>query len=86
LAGKASGSAQQNLNKSLVSEHKLLIPPIELLEEFEKVTSSLIGSWIHNCKENLGLASARDALLPKLLSGELEARKENIKEEQISYG
>jgi hypothetical protein len=31
-----------------------------------------IGRWIHNCKENFSLASARDALLPKLLSGDLK--------------
>ncbi|ART80495.1 restriction endonuclease subunit S [Oceanisphaera avium] len=71
LAGKASGSAQQNLNKTLVSEHELLLPSVCILEKFELVMSSLIKKWIYNCKENIELSEVRDTLLPKLLSGEL---------------
>lgn len=39
---------------------------------FKKVSSTSIGPWIYNSKENTTLATARDALLPKLLSGELK--------------
>jgi len=71
LAGKASGSAQQNLNKSLVSEHKLLSPSDNVLTAFEAVASNLINKWQQNSEENVVLSDARDALLPKLLSGEI---------------
>ncbi len=75
LSGKASGSAQQNLNKSLVAEHRVLISPEKVLEAFETFTSSLLGGWIKNIEQNVVLSELRDSLLPKLLSGELAPNK-----------
>jgi len=80
LAGKASGSAQQNLNKSLVSEHELLIPPPQVLTEFENIASKLINKWQQNIKENHELTELRDTLLPKLLSGELTLSSDKVAE------
>jgi type I restriction enzyme S subunit len=71
LAGKASGSAQQNLNKSLVADHKVLLPEDKVLEVFEQSTLRLLEMWIKNTEQNLMLAELRDSLLPKLLSGEV---------------
>jgi type I restriction enzyme S subunit len=71
LAGKASGSAQQNLNKSLVADHKVLLPEDKVLEVFEQSTLRLLEMWIKNTEQNLMLAGLRDSLLPKLLSGEI---------------
>jgi type I restriction enzyme S subunit len=86
LAGKASGSAQQNLNKSLVSEHKFLIPSDLALTAFETIASRLIDKWQQNSEENIVLSETRNTLLPKLLSGELtlsSATKENAEKEAI---
>lgn len=69
--GKASGSAQQNLNKSIVSDLETLIPPKEILEKFEGMVAGLIAKMIANEKQNQTLAALRDTLLPKLISGEL---------------
>lgn len=69
--GKASGSAQQNLNKSIVSDLETLIPPKEILEKFEGIVAGLIAKMIANEKQNQTLAVLRDTLLPKLISGEL---------------
>lgn len=77
LAEKASGSAQQNLNKSLVANHAHIIPTKSIAEKFEKTTSNLLIEWIRNQKETVTLSSLRDALLPKLLSGELSVNIEN---------
>jgi type I restriction enzyme S subunit len=71
LLGKASGSAQQNLNKSLVADHRILLPSDSIMEVFENSVTSLIGTWIKNTEQNLVLAETRDSLLPKLLSGEI---------------
>ncbi len=71
LSDKASGSAQQNLNKSLVANHQLILPPQNVAYVFEQATSCLIAKWISNQREGFTLAVVRDALLPKLLSGEL---------------
>lgn len=71
LSEKASGSAQQNLNKSLVENHAQVIPNLEVAERFEIATAGLIQQWILNQTEAVALGMLRDTLLPKLLSGEL---------------
>ncbi|USE36596.1 restriction endonuclease subunit S [Endozoicomonas sp. SCSIO W0465] len=79
LASKASGSAQQNLNKSLVSEHRVINPAENILKNFEKNISSLISKWEKNIEESRALEYTRDTLLPKLLSGEISV-KDEVKE------
>ena len=71
LSGKASGSAQQNLNKSLVADHRVLLPNENLLNSFESLTFPLIEKWIDNERQIDTLSVLRDTLLPKLLSGEI---------------
>lgn len=71
LSEKASGSAQQNLNKSLVENHAHVVPTKNIAEKFEKATTTLLQRWIQNQKEIATLGMVRDTLLPKLLSGEL---------------
>ena len=71
LASKSSGSAQQNLNKGLVSGHPVLIPTAEILERYEDVAGTLLNSWSENEKQAQTLATLRDTLLPRLISGQL---------------
>lgn len=75
LAEKASGSAQQNLNKSLVEGHAHVIPTTQVAARFEVATGNLMKKWIVNQKEVVFLSQIRDTLLPKLLSGELSVAK-----------
>jgi type I restriction enzyme S subunit len=71
LASKSSGSAQQNLNKGLVANHQTLIPPKGILAEYESVAGSLLDSWTENERQAQTLATLRDTLLPRLISGKL---------------
>lgn len=50
----------------------VLVPDEDTLAKFEKFASSLMAKWNANNKENIKLASLRDTLLPKLMSGELD--------------
>lgn len=68
----ATGSAQQNLNKSVISNLKIPHPGNELLELYEAFVSPNTELCINLCKENDNLQQLRDTLLPKLLSGEIE--------------
>lgn len=72
LADKASGSAQQNLNKGLVESHSVISPSENMLEAYELIALPLLLKWIENIQESLALSQLRDSLLPKLLSGELD--------------
>jgi type I restriction enzyme S subunit len=71
LASKSSGSAQQNLNKGLVSGHQVLIPSEATVAAYEGVVGALLNSWIENERQAQTLATLRDTLLPRLISGQL---------------
>lgn len=76
LSDKASGSAQQNLNKGLVEGHQTILPAETILVVYEDLVFPLMLKWIENIRESVMLAEARDTLLPKLLAGELSINKE----------
>lgn len=68
----ANGAAQQNLSPIRTENTKILIPNIELLESFERIVSPMIEKILMLNKMNISLKQARDRLLPKLMSGEIE--------------
>ncbi|MCK6958936.1 restriction endonuclease subunit S [Enterobacter kobei] len=71
LASKATGSAQQNLNKLIISSTKILRPSNAIINIFEDNVAPLFMKWFSNTSENNILTILRDTLLPKLISGEL---------------
>ena len=75
LASKSSGSAQQNLNKGLVCGHQVLIPSVPVASAYETVVGALLNSWIENEKLAQTLATLRDTLLPRLISGQLRLQQ-----------
>ena len=56
----------------LVSKN-VVVPPVPICKEFAKTISSFLLSMEANVRESRTLATLRDTLLPKLLSGELAA-------------
>lgn len=71
LASKATGSAQQNLNKLIISSTKFIRPSNSIITTFEDNVAPLFIKWFSNSSENNILTNLRDTLLPKLISGEL---------------
>lgn len=67
----ADGSVQKNLNTNLVGQQTVLVPPKHLLEAFERQASALFMRMRQNGLASRTLRDLRDALLPRLLSGEL---------------
>jgi type I restriction enzyme S subunit len=51
-----------------------VIPPIKIMEQFENVASPLFNNVLCNYLESSTLSQIRDALLPKLLSGEIRVK------------
>ncbi len=70
----ARGSAQQNLSQQIVADLQVIIPDTTVTEKFEEVLRPLFDKQILNLEQSLTLASIRDALLPKLLSGEIRVK------------
>jgi len=74
----ADGSVQKNLNTSLVGQQNVLVPPKEIVDAFDAQATVWFAKMRQNGLESRTLATLRDTLLPKLLSGELSvAEQEN---------
>ena len=72
LSDKASGSAQQNLNKGIIENQPCVLPRLSVARNFENLVFPLLRKWLANSEENIRLSVIRDSLLPKLLSGEID--------------
>ncbi len=70
-----AGSAVPTLNRNHI--HNLLVvkPPMPAILAFDKIASDLYARRNANLIESRTLAATRDALLPKLMSGELRVRE-----------
>ena len=66
------GTAQQNLSQDLIKKVKIVIPPAELIKEFDKQKEPLYQTIRALMMKNDKLIKQRDALLPRLMSGKLE--------------
>jgi type I restriction enzyme S subunit len=71
LENKAVGSAQQNISKAIVEETPCLIPNGKTVKEFDKLVYPIFYKWIQTLFESTQLAEIRDALLPRLMAGEI---------------
>ena len=75
----SSGSATSNLNKGQFSKIELVIPENSDIKEFAALVEPLFKAIKANQQENALLAGTRDALLPRLMSGELSVADVNTK-------
>ena len=66
------GSTQPLITQGDMKKVVVLVPDKDILKKFEEFSGSLMTKWEANNKENVKLASLRDTLLPKLMSGELD--------------
>lgn len=66
------GSTQPLITQGDMKKVAVLVPDEDTLAKFEEFAGSLMAKWEANSNENVKLASLRDTLLPKLMSGELD--------------
>ena len=66
-----AGSAVPTLNRNHVHSEKVVLPPRELIDRFEATMQPVFQKIEHNASQRLSLEKLRDALLPKLMSGEV---------------
>lgn len=72
LNNLASGAAQQNLNVGIIKRYRVLVPPIDILNVFNKVITPIFSIIRNNTAQIYSLSALRDALLPKLMKGEIK--------------
>ncbi len=74
VAGCIGGSAQPNASAQVLASAKLVVPPDEVLARFADILAPADGRRAQNSDESNTLAAIRDALLPKLMSGEIRVK------------
>ena len=72
VVGLGQGAAQTNINQQTLRNQKLLVPPYALLDEFTDYIKPTYEQIANLCQQVAGLKEARDLLLPRLMSGEIE--------------
>jgi type I restriction enzyme S subunit len=75
LMGMDAGGSRQAVTKGHIEAVPLVLPPRSVLDVFDHQVGPLLRCASINRSQSRSLASIRDALLPKLLSGEVSAKR-----------
>lgn len=78
------GTTVIHLGKADIDTFRVLVPPAQILDLFAKLTDDLAALSLCHSNESRTLATTRNALLPKLLSGELGVSDAEKAVEQIA--
>ncbi len=71
LKAMAHGSVFSTITRQTFEAVRAVLPPKNVLQQFEKNAASLLDPILGNVNESCALTQLRDTLLPKLISGEL---------------
>lgn len=61
-----------HIGKKDYDAFEFLLPDTDTLDQFDSITAPMIDQIVINCLENKKLAEMREALLPRLMSGEMD--------------
>lgn len=61
-----------HIGKKDFDAFRIILPTPEIMDQFDAITAPMIDRIVSNGLENMRLAEMRNALLPKLMSGELD--------------
>jgi len=71
LMGMDAGASRQAVTKGHIESVPLVLPPKTVLDAFARLVGPMFRATSHSMSQSRSLASARDALLPKLISGDI---------------
>jgi len=72
LNNMAIGAAQQNINVKKVKEYEVILPSLDLINTFSRITSPFFSQRRALGGQNQKLKAARDILLPRLMNQTIE--------------
>jgi len=75
----ATGSVQLNFGPTHLKKIKIVYPNIDILKFYENKTKIFYEKLLNNRDQIQTLQELRDTLLPKLINGEMEVEKLDIK-------
>jgi len=71
LEARAHGSVFSTITRDTLDGVSTISPPMEVIQSFNGIAEALLGKIKNNLEDNRILSNQRDALLPKLISGEI---------------
>ena len=71
LEARAHGSVFSTITRDTLDGVSTISPPLEVIQSFNSIAGALLGKIKNNLEESRILGNQRDALLPKLISGEI---------------
>ena len=74
IIGFQTGGAQQHINKNNVDNFEIIIPDEKTLRNFNQLIKPIFKQISINSFQSQTLSQIRDALLPKLMSGEIRVK------------
>jgi type I restriction enzyme S subunit len=74
IFANANGTTFLEISKKNFRPINVIVPSVELLDRFSAMAAPLHRRIVANLQESVILATIRDALLPKLISGQLRVR------------
>jgi len=74
IEGRANGTTFMEISKKNFRPIPALVPPQQVLQVFNNQAEFIHQQAVNNLRQNKTLTSIRDALLPKLLSGEIRVQ------------
>jgi type I restriction enzyme S subunit len=77
VEARSHGTAQANVSGDAIMEFPLIVPPTGLLDAFNNLCRPMFDCILANNAESQTLATMRDYLLPKLMSGEVRVEARN---------
>jgi type I restriction enzyme S subunit len=73
-----TGAVQPHVKPANIHGFELVIPPKEVIDQFQRIVADTFIMKGNNEKETRRLATLRDTLLPRLMSGELKVNENNL--------
>ena len=70
-----TGGAQQHINKNNVEQLDVVIPTNKVIKEYKEMVAPIYAQIGINCFETRHLATLRDTILPRLMSGNLRVNE-----------
>lgn len=71
VAGIVTGAVQPKINQGNLTSLKVIIPAIDIINQYNEILEHLFALWRTNAEEIMVYSLLRDSLLPKLMSGEV---------------
>lgn len=68
----SEGTVFGSINRASIENLKIIIPPVDIINKFENLTSKIDVMLLNLFQETIRLEQLRDTLLPRLMSGELK--------------